>query len=220
MTDDTSRATGVNAKVDEILGIVRGQNKPEPIPLIDPTANVLALVAAAMSRQDDLRNAESKRITDILELQDKCAHEVLAITNKAQQDLAMAESNRINALTLAESRRIDALLAAAQSAVALASTRAELTASALAERVDTSAKALAASVVASAEALGKQVAAQSSVFDTRIKTLEEARYQSSGRDVQRLESRASVQWNVGTAIATTSSLMALLSVIIYALVHH
>jgi hypothetical protein len=220
MADAPQPPQTVNAKVDEILTIVRNQKVPDPIPLIDPTANVLALVKAAMERQDDLRSAESRRLGEILALQDKCSHEVAEVRLRAQQDLAAAESNRINALTLAESRRIDALLAAAQSAVALASTRAELTASALAERVDTSAKALAASVVASAEALGKQVAAQSSVFDARLTRLEQQGYEIGGRTSQRLEARESTQWSIGTVIASMGSLIAIASIVIYALIGH
>jgi hypothetical protein len=210
----------VNTKVDEILSIVRSQKAPEPIPLIDPTANVLKLVEQAMLRQDDLRRAESSRINDLMELQDKCTHEISDVRLKAQEALASAESRRIDALSIAESRRIDALFAASASAVALDRTRTEMTASALAERVDTSAKALAASVIASAEALSKQVATQSQVFDQRLTRLEQQGYETGGRDVQRVESRAATQWSIGTAIAALSGFMAFVSIVVYALVHH
>jgi hypothetical protein len=90
-------------------------------PPIDPTANVLSLVAAAIKRQDDLREQ----------------------AEKYRDKLAEAESRRVDANALAESRRIDALLQDARNAVALATARAEGTATALAERVDAAAKALA-----------------------------------------------------------------------------
>jgi|ERR1700677_218197 len=223
-------AATVSAKVDEILEFVRSQKlatddpryarEPTPTERIDPTLNVKELVNLQMLRQDELRVAEARRVTEILTLQDKCAHEIAEIRLQAQKESQAAESRRIDALMLAESRRIDALLAAAANAVTLASTRQELTAGALAERVDTTAKAAAASVLASAEALSKQVAAQSSVFDARLTRLEQAGYETGGRDTQRLESRTSAQWTTGTIVSSMSAALAFISVLMYAFLHH
>lgn len=102
-------------------------------PPVDPTANVLALVASAMLRQDDLREAESKRRDDISILEREHRKEIQGLESKYR-----------DAQNVAEARRLDALLAAQNTAVAIAATRAEGTASALAERVDTAAKTLAA----------------------------------------------------------------------------
>jgi len=101
-------------------------------PTIDPTANVLNLVEAAIQRQDDLRNLTERYAKDLSDLRERY-----------QEKLAEAESKRVDANALAESRRIDALLAASQNAVTLASIEGKGTAAALAERVDASAKALA-----------------------------------------------------------------------------
>ena len=109
------------------------QLRDEPEKIIDPTANVLALVSAAMTRQDDLRIAEIRRQDDLNRMRDEY-----------ETKLRSAEARRIDAVAAAEARRLDALLAAQNNAVALANTRAELTAAALAERVDTAAKTLAA----------------------------------------------------------------------------
>lgn len=57
--------------------------------VIDPTKNVLDLVAAAIQRQDDLRDAETKR----------------------QDALREAEKQRVNAAIEAETRRIGELAA-------------------------------------------------------------------------------------------------------------
>lgn len=54
--------------------------------LYDPTANVIALVEAAMKRQDDLRFAESRRVDELMRLR--------AEHNK---ELSRAESQRIDA---------------------------------------------------------------------------------------------------------------------------
>lgn len=160
----------------------------------DPTTNVLTLVAAAMQRQDDLREAESRRRDSLAEQRDHFAHEIRILDNEAQKALAQAESRRIDAVTIAESRRIDALLAAQQSAVALATTRAELTAGALAERVDTSAKTLAASVDTTAKALAQTFDVTVKALAERIVPLEQARYEQAGSKETRGESRAFTQW--------------------------
>lgn len=102
-------------------------------PIVDPTANVLQLVAAAMVRQDDLRIAEARRQDDLSLME-----------REHRKELREMESRFRDAQQVAESRRLDALLAAQNTAVAIAATRAEGTASALAERVDTAAKTLAA----------------------------------------------------------------------------
>jgi hypothetical protein len=102
-------------------------------PVVDPTANVLQLVAAAMTRQDDLRNAEARRQDDLIELE-----------REHRKEIRELEAKYRDAQSTAESRRLDALLSAQNAAVAIAAARAESTASALAERVDTAAKTLAA----------------------------------------------------------------------------
>jgi len=43
------------------------KNKPPKMPLIDPTKNVLDLVHAAMKRQDDMREAETRRLDQLAE---------------------------------------------------------------------------------------------------------------------------------------------------------
>jgi hypothetical protein len=193
------------------------QNKtPDPIPLIDPTANVLALVKAETKRQDDLRAAEGLRLDQLRIQAENCAKEISAVQLKAQEDLVAAESRRIDALTVAESRRIDALLSAAANAVTLASTRAELTASALAERVDTSAKTLAQAVVASAEALRVQVVTTQQAIDARVTRLEQSGFTIGGRDTQRDlergESRQGGQWGMSFVVAVISAIFGFLGI--------
>jgi hypothetical protein len=191
-----------------------GRDKAPEIPLIDPTANVLSLVGAAMLRQDDLRKAESKRINDLRKAAGKHSREVDTLREKAQRDLAAAESRRLDALSLAESRRIDALLVAAENARALATTRSELTAAALAERVDTSAKTLAAAVDATAKTLAATVEATAKTLASRIEPLEQARYEQAGGKEQRSEGRQTNQWVVGLVMAAPSTLMALVLLIL------
>jgi hypothetical protein len=188
-----------------------------PLRQIDPTANVLSLVKAAIQRQDDLRLAESKLNAEIRRIEERCAAEIGTLKEK----LADAGVASLRLSNLAESRRVDAVLADQKNNVALANTRAELTASALAERVDTSAKALATSVTASAEALRLQVQATTDSITTqigilrtdtgtRITSLEQNRYAAGGASMQRTEGRQISQWAIGIMIVIAVGLMQLL----------
>lgn len=179
------------------------------IPLIDPTANVLSHVAAAVKRQDDLRAAEEKylelevrRLDDLRQLHEKCAAEISAVHLQAQTDLARAEQDRINALTLAESRRLDALLSTQQAAVALAS-----------EKSAAQAATLAQQVVTSSQALQAQVAQIRDGVEGRLSRLEQSRYETGGRDTQRdvqqTEGRQNSQWIIGLVAGSAVGLLAL-----------
>lgn len=169
------------AETEQLLQelLTRLKDPPPQIPLIDPTANVLSLVTAAIQRQDDLRSAEFKRQDDLREQE-----------AKYQRDLGQAESRRIDALALAESRRIDALLAAQKNDVAIANEKQATVASTLALQVSTSAEALRAQVAAAAAAQTESVSTLRDIFDKRIATVEQNQYQSGGRDLGVESSRA------------------------------
>jgi rubrerythrin len=176
------------------------QGQPPPI---DPTANVLQLVAAAMLRQDDLREAEARHRDAMSDLRDKLSREIRDAERNGQRDLALAES-----------RRIDALIEALDQRVTLESSKAELTAVALAERVDASAKALAASVDASAKALAATVETTAKTLSERIVPLEQFRYEQAGSHVQRSEGRSQNQWIIGLVMGVPSALLALVAVVV------
>ncbi len=171
--------------------------------VIDPTANVLQLVAAAMSRQDDLREAETKHRNAVSDLRDRLGKEIREAERNGQRDLALAES-----------RRIDALIEAQDQRVTLASSKAELTAAALAERVDASAKALAASVEASAKALAATVETTAKTLSERIVPLEQFRYENAGQIAQRSEGRAQSQWVIGVVMSLPSTIIAAVAVVL------
>ncbi len=63
--------------------------QPQPVPpwWTDPTKNVESLVAAAMQRQDDLREAEKEHV-----------REVMALRAQHYSDLRQAEADRIDAI--------------------------------------------------------------------------------------------------------------------------
>src|ERR1700685_2274338 len=75
-------------------------------PVVDPTANVLALVSAANQRQDGLRDMESRHLREVMRIRDKHARE-----------MREAEADRLDAI-----REVDAQ--AVQQAAIVQDTRA------------------------------------------------------------------------------------------------
>lgn len=139
-------------------------------PVIDPTANVLSLVEAAVKRLDDLRAAEVVRQNDLRTMMEAHAATVLRITIEFQQQLRDAEAKRIDAI-----RVVDV------NAVSVASARAADQASVLAAQVQTSADALRSLVATSAAALATQQANANAEFSKRLSELERTKYEGAGR---------------------------------------
>jgi len=154
-----------------------------PPGVIDPTANVLSLVAAAIQRQDDLRDIELNRADDMRELTSKYEEKLAAVRERGQRDLMMAESRRIDAVQLAESRRVDANIAGLQASITQGI-----------EKAATQASALAVQVLANAETLRNSLATTVSVLEKRIGTLENNQFQSGGVTAQKSEGSKNVQW--------------------------
>jgi len=173
---------------------------PQPQPtippqgVIDPTANVLSLVAAAIQRQDDLRDIELNRADDMRDLTSKYEEKLAQVREKAQRDLAVAESRRIDAITLAESRRIDALLAAQANNVALASEKAATQAATLAAQVTANAEALRTQVAATAATTAQSIASLRDSLEKRLTVVEQNQYQAGGAQSQKTEGTKNIQW--------------------------
>lgn len=138
--------------------------------VIDPTANVLSLVEAAVKRLDDLRTADTRRQDDLRKQAEKHAAEVLRLTSAFQEQLREAEA-----------KRIDAIRAVDVNAVAVASARASDQATVLAAQVQTSADALRSLVATSAATLAAQQAAGNAEFGKRLSELERTKYEGAGR---------------------------------------
>lgn len=134
----------------------------------DPTANVLALVAAAVRRQDDLRTAESRHVREVATLRAEYA-----------ADLRHAETERINAI-----RAVD--VAAVQQASQVSATQA----STLAAQVATSAETLRTQVAAAATAATVALAAALEPIQKDIADLRRAQYEAQGQKTQIVETRS------------------------------
>lgn len=155
------------------------------VPIIDPTANVLSLVEAAVKRLNDLREADLKRGDDIRQIEVRCETEVSTLREKLQE----AESRRIDALNLAERNRVDARF---QDIVANAAL--------IAERTAATATTLQQTMATSAEALRTQAASSNAILTEAIKVLERNQYQGAGAAGQRTEGRQMNQWVIGIVI--------------------
>jgi hypothetical protein len=164
-------------------------------PVIDPTKNVLDLVAAAIQRQDDLREAESRHIREIAGLRAEYAAE-----------LREAESARIDAI-----RSVD--VSAVQQAAEVQATQA----STLATQVATSAETLRNQVAAAATAQTIALAAALEPIIKDIADLRRAQYEAQGQKTQVVETRASGanagMW-LGVGIAAAAMLISLAAIIV------
>jgi hypothetical protein len=136
---------------------ILNSNKSE-IPIIDPTTNVLSLVAAETKRADDLREAESRRIDEIMVIHSLYAEK----------------------LSVAEAKRIDAIRTVDVNAVAIASERASQQAAVLASQVAQSAETLRILVSTTAGQVSSNLQTLSSQLSERISALEKSQYEKTG----------------------------------------
>lgn len=139
-------------------------------PVIDPTLNVLQLVAAAVERLDDLRNSEARHIRELDFMRDNHA-----------ENLRKAEAARIDAI-----RAVD--VAAVQQAASVATNQAAT----LASQVATSAEALRAQVAAVANASQVALTAALEPIQTAIAELRRSQYEAEGQKIQVVEGQQSV----------------------------
>jgi hypothetical protein len=142
-------------------------------PVVDPTANVIALSEAATQRQDDLRElSEEKLDAEIRRIDAEARHiaEIASLRADFQEKLAIAESKRIDAI-----RTVDV------GAVAIASERAAQQATVLATQVAQSAETLRTLVATTATSFAAQQAQLQNALMERITALEKSSYVGVGR---------------------------------------
>ena len=127
---------------------------------IDPTKNVLQLVAAAVTRLDDLRVADARRL----------------------EEIATLRSSMERQLMEAELKRIDANRASDISALAMANERAMNQASVLASQLSSIADNLRNLIL---DSNAKTTAAMEEIanrLSTRVTMLEKSQYEGQGRE--------------------------------------
>jgi cobalamin biosynthesis Mg chelatase CobN len=146
----------------------------------DPTANVVAILDAAVRRQDDLRQSESEHVQEILRLTSAHAKEI----------------------RLAETARIDAIRAVDVSAVAAAAQVSATQATTLAAQVAASADAMRTQVAAAATAATVGLTAALDPIQKAIDDLRRAQYEQQGQKQQVTESRggSALLWQIVAAV--------------------
>ncbi len=177
MTAATSPGPGVDA---------------QGVPVIDPTANVLALVEAAIRRQDDLREQEAKYTEQLAALRARHAADM--------QDK--------------ETARIDAIRAVDVGAVSRAAEVSAVQASTLAAQVATSAETLRGQVAAAASASTIALAAALEPIQKSIDDLRRVQYEQQGQRTGQAETKGTNQWVVGFIVSLIFLMVALGSLIV------
>lgn len=146
-------------------------------PVIDPTANVIALNEAANRRQDDLRQETNRRIdTEIICLKDMA--KLRADHVKEISDMRAAHQEK---MALAESARLDSIRKVDVDAVATAAERSAAQAAVLAAQVQASRETLQALVTSTAATVAAQSTQQFNTLGERVTILERSQNLSAGR---------------------------------------
>jgi uncharacterized membrane protein YdfJ with MMPL/SSD domain len=142
-------------------------------PVQDPTPNVLDLVAAAIERQDDLRNSQVEHF-----------HEISSIRHQYEKQLRSADRFQANLraayeekLRKKETDRIDAIRSVDVGAAAI-----------LANQVAASAEALRGQVEAARQQTATALAAALEPIQKDIQDLRRAQYETQGQKTQVVES--------------------------------
>jgi hypothetical protein len=175
-------------------------------PVVDPTANVLNLVGAAIDRVNDLREAAVERQDNMRELEFDSLRREAHIRATYEEKLRQAETERINAI-----RAVDV------AAVAQAQQQAEVRATALAAQVAASAEAMRSQVAAAAQAAATSLGAALEPVQKDIADLRRNMYEQQGQKSQVVETRAQGSQNgmwIGIAISGVVLLISIIGIAI------
>lgn len=171
-------------------------------PVVDPTANVLGLVEAAVTRLNELRMAEVKRQDDLRLSESAHLREMAGLRAEHATDMREAEAKRIDAI-----RAVD--VAAVQRAAEVSAAQAQT----LATQVAVSAEALRGQVSAAASAQSAALAAALDPIQKDIAELRKAQYEAQGQKQQVVEGRAgsgAIYAFIGAALAVAGFAMAII----------
>lgn len=126
--------------------------------MIEDLTRTEDLIERAVSRLDDLRNAESRRVDEQMNL-------------RAEYSIQLG---------VAEAKRIDAIRAVDVNAVSVANEKATAQAVVLASQVSQSAETLRSLVAATASTQAQQLASLTTQLTDRLSSLEKSQYEKSG----------------------------------------
>lgn len=129
---------------------------------IDPTRNVLDLVAAGATRADDLRELNDRRLDAeirIIATQVSCAKEVALLRVDHHRELRKAESERLDSIRQVDREDVNKTAAQALSAIATLAAATTTTAETLRGQVATTAAAAQMSLANSMAEVNKRLSA-------------------------------------------------------------
>ena len=164
------------------------------------TANVLALVLAETKRQDDMRESQAARTS-----------EVSTLAREYEQKLRDAEVRRVDGILVAESQRLDALLDAQKNDVAIANEKSAAQAATLAAQLVASAEAVRTQVSTTAAAMAAQTGTPRESLEKRLVLVEQNQYLGAGETMIRTAGRQQSQWVVGVVIGACLVIAEILS---------
>lgn len=169
-------------------------------PVVDPTQNVLDLVNAAISRQDDLRDMQAKHIKEMLSI--RSVKTVSDVEHIAEILRLRAEYD--DKLRGKETERIDAIRAVDVGAVSRAAEVSAAQAATLANQVAASAETLRGQVEAARIQTATGLATALEPITKSIDELRAAQYQQQGEKSAYSETRTQSNWSVSTVIAVAA----------------
>lgn len=170
--------TTASAMPPQTFNGVRGADAQ---PVIDPTENVKALTEAAVKRLDDLQAAAVLRNDELRKAETLRIDELRTAESRRVDEQLQLRADYAERLAIAEAKRIDAIRAVDVNAVAVASQRASDQATVLATQVAQSAEALRGLVATTATTVAASQQQLATTLTQRITTLEQASYQSQGK---------------------------------------
>lgn len=186
-----------------------GRSGNGPVQITDPSTNVRELLIAAMARQDDLREQQSRYIDEIAGIRAANGTYVSELRSAHEKELRQAESGRIDAI-----RAVD--VGAVNRAAEVAATQA----GALAAQLIATAEASRVQVAAAASASVTSLAAALEPIQKDIRDLRDAQSRGQGGKEQVVETRdvrGSAISSVQAIIMGVAILISLISVIAFVL---
>lgn len=179
----------MSSAADEMPGMAENAATLAPI---DPTKNVLDLVAAAIQRQDDLRRNEASHLREMISL--RALH---------SQEMRRAEAERIDAIRAVDVGNVQRA-AEVQSQQALT----------LQNQVTTSAETLRTQVAAAATAAATSLAAALEPIQKDIADLRRVQYEAAGGKIQSTEAMDVKSAGIGNTTAIIGAAVALVVILI------
>jgi hypothetical protein len=159
--------------------MVTESKKPSGEIHVDPTANVLSLVEAAVKRLDDIANIREKYDDKVEDIRAKLrVAEIIRIEETTKISLDYMEK-----LSVAEAKRIDSIRLVDVSNVAIANERSVQQASVLASELSESREILRTLITNSSNVAATQLETAVKAMTARILALEQSAYTGAGKQL-------------------------------------